>query len=87
MTAATITTKDPGVIYDEENVVLTVSDGETYTTQMSNPITCQLTWLESTEFSSIADNDVSCTISTRTITIAATGVSDKKAALCIKGYK
>jgi hypothetical protein len=88
MTAATITTADPGVKYDEENVVLTVTDGETYISKMSKPITCQLTWLETTTLTSAspAQSVTSTAISGRTITVAATGVTDKKAALCIKGY-
>ena len=87
MTAATITTKLRGPAMAEENVVITVSDGETYTSELSSPQFCQLTWQEGVTFSSIADSDVgSCTISGRTITIAATGVTDKKAALTIKGY-
>ena len=87
MTAATVTTRLRGPAMAEENVVITVSDGETYTSELGTPIFAYLRWLEATTFSSVGTNDIgSCTISGRTITIAATGVTDKQAALCVKGY-
>lgn len=87
MTAATVTTRLRGPALAEENVVITVSDGETYVSELSTPLFCQLTWQETTVFGSSTQNDPgSCTISGRTITIVATSISDKKAALTIKGY-
>lgn len=86
MTAATVTTADPGAVYAEENVVLTVSDGETYTSKLGKPIIAQLTWLEAVTLSTLSQA-TSCTISGSTITIDADGVTDKKAALTVKGYK
>lgn len=83
MTAADITTSLTG-FSAEENVVITVTDGETYVTKMSSPQLVQATWQEAVTVS--AASALSCTLSGRTITIAAGDIVDKKLALTIKGY-
>ena len=82
MTAATVTQSFDSVIMAEENVILTVTDGETYTSKLSNPELVQITCAEDMASET---NSPSYTISGRTITIYADGVTDKKMALTIKG--
>lgn len=79
MTAATVTTRFDGPVLAEELVNLTVSDGETYTSKLSHPYVAFAT--------AQADNDgeINCTISGRTITINAAGMSDVLIGLLIKG--
>jgi len=81
MTAATVTTRFEGVLA-EEKVVLTVTDGETFVSKLSNPQHVQIT---SAEDMSSETNSASYSISGRTITIYADGVSDKLMALTISG--
>lgn len=78
MTAATIANKYREALA-EEVVVLTCSDGETYTSSLSKPLVAFAT--------AQADNDgeINCTISERTITINAAGMTDVSIALLIKG--
>lgn len=66
----------------EENVILTVSDGETYVSKLSEPKLVQIT---SAEDMGSETNSASYSISGRTITIYADGVTDKKMALTVKG--
>lgn len=84
MAAATVTTRFRGPVLEEENVILTVTDGETYVTDMSSP---QLVQITSAEDMGAETNSASYSISGRTITIYADGVTDKLMALTIKGYK
>ena len=78
MAAATIVEKFQGVLA-EEVVTLTCSDGETYVSSLSKPLAAFAT--------ANADNDgeINCTISGRTITINAAGMTDVLIALLIKG--
>ena len=87
MAAATITTSEPGPALKCENVILTVTDGETYTSRMSSPLFGQLTFLEAVTLTSAspAQSIPSIGISGRTVTIAATGVTDKLACLSLWG--
>ena len=82
MTAADVATKFDSVPLVEENVILTVTDGETYTSRLGNPLLVQIT---SAEDMGAETNSASYSISGRTITIYADGVSDKLMALTIKG--
>lgn len=84
MAAATVTTRLRDPVLEEENVILTVTDGETYVTDMSDPLIVQIT---SSEDMGSETNSASYSISGRTITIYADGVTDKLMALTIKGYK
>jgi len=83
MTAATITTGPFNELLHEEKVELTVTDGETYTTDMSSPKFVQIT---SSEDMGSETNSASYSISGKVITIYADGVTDKKMALTISGY-
>jgi len=82
MTAATVTTRFPGPALATEEVILTVTDGETFVSKLSAPLTVQIT---SAEDMGSETNSASYSISGRTITIYADGVSDKLMALTIKG--
>lgn len=79
MTAATITASYREHLA-EELVLLTVTDGETYVSKLSKPLAAFAT--------TQADNDgeVNCTISGRTITINAAGMTDVLIALLVKGH-
>ena len=82
MTAATVSTRLNGPVMAEEKVILTVSDGETFVSSLSKPEMCQLTFAEDIATASIP---ISYSISGRTITIYADGVTDKKMALTVSG--
>jgi len=85
MTAATIT--DTLGINDatKEVVLLTVSDGETYVSRVfSEVIAVQATVNEDFGLISIP---LSCDVSTATVTINATGLTDKKVCLTLYGRK
>ena len=82
MTAATITTSFDRVPLVEENVILTVTDGETYVSALGTPLLCQIT---SAEDMGSETNSTSYSISGRTITFYADGVTDKLIAVTIKG--
>jgi len=79
MTAATITTTVEAGLADEY-VVLTVTDGETYTSKLSSPVMCFATGQED------IDAHLNTTISGRTITINYASQTDKKVALHVVGY-
>jgi hypothetical protein len=81
MTAATVTKRFEGVPA-EENVELTVTDGETFVTKLSSIWGVQIT---SSEDMGSETNSASYSVSGRTITIYADGVTDKKMFLTIKG--
>jgi len=81
MTAATVTTRFEGLLA-EEKVILTVTDGETYVSKLGAPQFVQIT---SAEDMGAETNSASYSISGRTITIYADGVSDKLMALTISG--
>jgi len=78
MTAATVSNKYREALA-EELVILTCTDGETYTSSLSKPLAAFAT--------AQADNDgeINCTISGRTITVNAAGMTDVNIALLIKG--
>jgi len=82
MTAATVTTRFDGPIMAEENVNLTVSDGETFVSKLSKPEFCQITFAEDIATASIP---ISYTISGRTVTIYADSVTDKLMTVTVKG--
>jgi len=81
MTAATVAQRFRGPVMALEFVKLTCSDGETYTTDMSSP---QMAFATAQ-----ADNDgeINCTISGRTVTINAAGMTDIAIGLFIVGFK
>lgn len=80
--AATITTEIEGVM-GVEHVILTVTDADTYTCKkIGTPIFCHMTHAEDM---SVETNSPSYTISGRTITIYADGVSGKLLALSVYG--
>lgn len=81
MTAATVTTRTSGV-QASEHVILTVTDGETFVSKLSSPVLCQIT---SAEDMGSETNSASYSISGRTITIYADGVTDKKMAVSVYG--
>jgi Tfp pilus assembly protein FimT len=81
MTAATLTTRFEGHLA-EENVNLTVTDGETFVSKLSTPLFCHIT---SSEDMGAETNSASYTISGRTITIYADGVTDKLMTVTVKG--
>lgn len=81
MTAATVTSRFPHK-QAEERVVLTVSDGETFVSKLSKPEMCHIT---SAEDMGSETNSASYTISGRTITIYADGVTDKLMAITVYG--
>ena len=81
MTAATVTTRFEGHLA-EENVNLTVTDGETFVSALSKPLFCHIT---SSEDMGSETNSASYSISGRTITIYADGVTDKLMAVTVRG--
>jgi hypothetical protein len=86
MTAADITTNPTGLLVFE-NVVLTLSNGETYTTKISKPYGALLTFAEAV--SGVCT--LSYVLSGRTFTVTAVdggaGTSDKLVAMTIYGRK
>lgn len=78
MTAATIANKYREALA-EEVVVLTCSDAETYVSSLSKPLVVLAT------ANSDVDGEINATISGRTITINAAGITDATIALLIKG--
>lgn len=87
MAAATVTTKvyeknvpaQPGV----EVVVITVSDGETYTAKTLSAVDAVVaTWNEDM---GATDYTISCAISGAVVTVHAEGVTDKKCCLVLYG--
>ena len=81
MTAATVTTRFPHK-QAEEHVVLTITDAYTYVSKLSKPEMCQITEAEDM---GAETNSTSYSISGRTITFYADGVSAKKIALIVYG--
>jgi len=79
MTAATVTAYYNTQLH-EEVVLLSVTDGYTYTTKMSKPLVAFAT------ANVDIDGEINCTISGRTVTINAVGASGSAVALLIKGY-
>jgi len=82
MTATTTTTSYDSVPMAVEHVRLTVTDGETFVSKLSAPLFCHITCAE--DMASL-DNSPSYTISSRTITIYADGVTDKLMAVSVYG--
>ena len=86
---STITTKPSGHL-EMDNAVLTLSDGETYITRLSNPTHALLTQANSDAGSGSAIN-LDYTLSGRTFTIRfksdGTAVTDKKVAMVVFGRK
>ena len=77
------TDENPVVVYSTAGtfeVMLTVTDGETYTSRLSTVVAAFATTQADD------DGEVNVTISGRTITINAAGMTDVKIALLIKGY-
>ena len=81
MTAATVTLKTTEKLA-EDNVVLTVSDGETYVTRLSSIFGVHSSYNEDLTGQTTA---LQTAHSGRTITIHALGVSDKKVFLTVRG--
>lgn len=90
MTAATITTAPDGVL-EPEHRVLTLSDGETYVAQMSNPIMAKLTQAETTASWAGSAVNLSYALSGSTFTItykvAGSAVTDKLVSISVYGRK
>jgi len=82
MTAATTTTSYDSTPMAEEHVRLTVTDGETFISKLSSVEFCHITCAE--DMASL-DNSPSYTVSGRTITIYADGVTDKLMAVSVFG--
>lgn len=81
MAAATVTNKLEGVLA-EDNVVLTISDGETYTTKLSSILGVQFSFNEDMGALAVVPG---VAISGRTITFHCTGVTDKLVMMTVKG--
>ena len=81
MTAATVTTRFPHK-QAEEHLVLTITDGYTHSSVLSKPEMCQIT--EAQDMGS-ETNSTSYSISGRTITFYADGVSAKKISVIVYG--
>jgi len=90
MAAATKTELPLGVL-DYDAVILTLSDGETYTSKLSKPFGALLTEAEANANNTSSAINLDYALSGRTFTIrykvAATGVTDKKVALFAYGRK
>jgi len=87
MTAATITDR-PSQLLAEENVLLTVSDGETFTTKLSSVLNVQCTWgedMSQTGGSAGTAYPIDVAVSGRVITFQVNGVTDKKLYVTVKG--
>ncbi len=82
MTAATVTSRYPGVLA-EEHVNITLSDGETFVSKLGKPLFIQIT---SAEDMTNETNSVSYSVCGRTITMYADGVTDKLTTLTVRGY-
>lgn len=80
MADATVLVPSGGPVLAEEMVVLEVTDAETYVSKLSVPVAAFAT------ANVDDDGEINCTISGRTITINAAGMTDKRIALLIKGY-
>jgi hypothetical protein len=78
MTAATVTTRFEGA-KAHEYVNLTVTDGETFVSKLGTPEQAYATAQEDD------DGEINCTISGRTITINAAGMTDVLIALHVVG--
>lgn len=83
MTAADVTSRFPHT-QAEERVILTASDGETFTSKLSKPETVQASFGEDIGNTALP---LSIAISGRTITIHCTGLTDKLVALNVYGKK
>jgi hypothetical protein len=82
MADATVTTRFlPGPVLEMEAVNLTVSDGETYVSTLSKPLFAVLTAAVDD------DGELNYTLSGRTFTIQAAGMTDKLVTMVIWGYK
>ena len=81
MTAATVTSEFPHK-QAEERVVLTATDGETFVSKLS---TVEMVQMTSAEDMGSETNSWSYTISGRTVTMYADGVTDKLVALTLYG--
>jgi len=84
MTAATVTTEYDSVPKAVEHVILTVSDGETFVSRLSNPEFCHITPAEDM---GTATASPSYTISSNTVTIYADATTDKLMAVSVYGKK
>jgi len=82
MTAATVTNRASGKLA-EDNVVLTWTNGETYTTKLSSIFGVQATFNEAAAGSATPI----CVISGRTITLTSANVTDKLVFLTVRGKK
>jgi hypothetical protein len=82
MTAATVTTRFDSVPLAQEHVILTLTDGETFESSLSEPLFCQITHAEDMGGET---NSPSYAISGRTITIHCDGVTDKLTAVTVYG--
>lgn len=80
MADATVTSRFEGVLA-EENVILTVSDGETFTTKLSSIALVQCTYNDN----DASTNAITYTVSGRVVTFHVASLSDKKIAVTIKG--
>jgi hypothetical protein len=78
MTAATVNNRYKEHLA-EEVIIATVSDGETVTSSLSKPLVALAT------AQADDDGEINCTISGRTITVNAAGMTDVKIAILVKG--
>jgi len=90
MAAATVTTQNDGVM-EFEHAILTLSDGETYVTQMSKPEGAILTEAETTTANAGSAINLDYALSSRTFTVrykvAGSGVTDKAVSIFVWGRK
>lgn len=88
MAAATVTTQTEGVMATE-HCILTLSDGETYVTGMSNPEGAILTEAETTTANAGSAVNLDYALSGRTFTVrykvANGAVTDKKVSIYVWG--
>lgn len=89
MAAATITERMDGGVLAHDVALLTVSDGETYVSKLSNPIGATLTEAETTAANAGSAVNLDYELSGRTFTIrykvAGSAVSDKKVLIDVWG--
>ena len=83
MTAATVTSRFEHVMA-EEHVNVTLTDGETFVSKLSVPEFCHITEAEDM---TTETHSVSYTISGRTITVYADGVTDKLMTISVFGKR
>jgi hypothetical protein len=86
MTAATVTTKCEGGVA-QDSVMLTVTDGETYTSRLGKIYGVQCTWNEDLTETAGSAYPLNAAFSGRTVTFHCDGITDKKVFVTVFGRK